>query len=138
MFAGFFAFLRIGEMTSSNGRTGNPPLQISHVSKLLRFSSDLIALKITFGSFKHSYNARPFSIVVSRQPQSCPVELLVKYLAMRGPQPGALFITVDGLPVSRSQLSNQLSSARQFCGLSPSISLQGAQFPNWCCLSCCR
>ena len=117
----FFAFLRIGEMTSSNGRTDNPPLQISHISKLLSSSSDLIAFKITFGSFKHSYNARPFSIVVSRQPQSCPVELLLKYLAMRGPRPGALFITVDGLPVSRSQFSNMLSSAIQFCGLSPSV-----------------
>ena len=117
----FFAFLRIGEMTSSSGRTDNPPLQISHISKLLSSSSNLIAFSITFGSFKHSYNARPFSIVVCRQPQSCPVELLVKYLAMRGPRPGALFITVAGLPVSRSQFSNQLSSAIQFCGLSPSV-----------------
>ena len=116
----FFAFLRIGEMTSSSGRTDNPPLQNSHISKLLSSSSDLIAFRITFGSFKHSYNARLFSIVVSRQPQSCPVELLVKYLAMRGPRPSALFNTVDGLPVSRSQFSNQLSSAIQFCGLSPS------------------
>ena len=64
---------------------------------------------------------RPFSILVSRQPQSCPVELLAKYLAMRGPRPGALFITVDGAPVSRSHFSNQLSSAIQFCGLSPSV-----------------
>ena len=81
----------------------------------------MIAFRITFGSFKHSYNACPFSIVVSRQPQYCPVELLVKYLAMGGPRPGAQFITVDGLPVSRSQFSNQLLSAIQFCGLSPSV-----------------
>ena len=75
----FFAFLRIGEMTSSSGHTDNPPLQISHISKLLSSSRGLIALRITFGSFKHSCNARPFSIVVSRQPQSYPVEPLVKY-----------------------------------------------------------
>ena len=89
-------------MTSSSGGTDNPPLQISHISKLLSPWRDLIAFRITFGSFKHSYNACPFSVVVSRQPQSCPVDLLVKYLAMPGPQTGALFITVDGLPVSRS------------------------------------
>ena len=58
---------------------------------------------------------------MSRPPQSCPVELLAKYLAMRGPRPGALFITVDGAQVSRSHFSNQLSSAIQFCGLSPSV-----------------
>ena len=96
-------------------------LQISHISELLSSSRDLIAFKITFGNFKHSYNVRPFSILVSRQPQSCPVELLAKYLAMRGPRPGALFITVDGAPVSRSHFSNQLSSAIQFCCLSPSV-----------------
>ena len=117
----FFAFLRIGEMTSTSGRSDTSPLQISHISKLLSSSRDLIAFKITFGNFKHSYNVRPFSILVSRQPQSCPVELLAKYLAMRGPRPGALFITVDGAPVSRSHFSNQLSSAIQFCGLSPSV-----------------
>ena len=89
-------------MTSSSGGTDNSPLQISHISKLLSPCRDLIAFRITFGSFKHSYNACPFSIVVSPQPQSCPVALLVKYLAMRGPRTGALFITADGLPVSRS------------------------------------
>ena len=98
----FFAFLRICEMTSSSSGTDNSPLQISHISKLLSPCRDLIAFRITFGSFKHSYNACPFSIVVSPQPQSCPVALLVKYLAMRGPRTGALFITADGLPVSRS------------------------------------
>ena len=99
----------------------NPPLQISHICKLLNSSRDLIAFRITFGSFKHGYSARFFSIVVSRQPQSYPVKLLFKFLSMRGPREGALFITVDGLPVSRSQFSNQLSPAIQFCGLSPSV-----------------
>ena len=118
----FFAFLRrIGEMTSTSGRSDTSALQISHISKLLSSSRDLIAFKITVGNFKHSYNVRPFSILVSRQPQSCPVELLAKYLALRGPRPGALFITVDGAPVSGSYFSNQLSSAIQFCGLSPSV-----------------
>ncbi|XP_068721811.1 uncharacterized protein [Montipora capricornis] len=81
----FFAFLRIGEMTSTSGRSDTSPLQISHISKLLSSSRDLIAFKITFGNFKHSYNFPPFSILVSGQPQSCPVELLAKYLACKDP-----------------------------------------------------
>ena len=72
----------------------------------------------------------PFSSLVSPQPQSCPVELLAKYLAMRGPLPGALFITVDGAPVCRSHFSNKLSSDIQFCGLSP-------QFTKGT-VSCCK
>lgn len=56
----FFAFLRIGEMTSTSGRSDTSPLQISHVGKLLSSSRDLNAFKITFGNFKHSYNAPPF------------------------------------------------------------------------------
>ena len=117
----FFAFLRIVEMTSTSGRNENSPIQFSQISKLLNASKELIAFKITFGNFKHSYNERPFSITVSRQPQFCPVEFLAKYLAMRGSRPGPLFITVDGVPVSRSYFSNQLSSAIQFCGLPPSV-----------------
>ena len=44
----FFAFLRIGEMTSTSGQSDTSPLQISHISKLLSSSNDLIAFKITF------------------------------------------------------------------------------------------
>ena len=43
----FFAFLRIGEMTSTSGRSDTSPLQMSHISKLLSSSRDLIAFKIT-------------------------------------------------------------------------------------------
>ena len=43
----FFAFLRIGEMTSTSGRSDTSPLQISHISKLLSSSRDLILFKIT-------------------------------------------------------------------------------------------
>ena len=69
----FFAFLRIVEMTSTGGGNENSPLQFSQISKLLNASKELIAFKINFGNFKHSYKERPFSITVSRQPQVCPV-----------------------------------------------------------------
>ena len=75
---------------------------------------------MTFGNFKHSYNERSFSIVVSRHPPSCPVDLLSKYLALRGTGPSPIFITVDGLPVSRSKFSQHLSRVIQLCGLAPS------------------
>ena len=43
----YFAFLRIGEMTSTGGRMANSPLQLSHVSTLLSSSNELIAFKVT-------------------------------------------------------------------------------------------
>ena len=81
---------------------------------------DLVAYKLTFRNFKHIYNRRPFSIVISRQDRSCPMDLLLQYLAKRGNHPGPLFITVDGLPVSRSVFSAQLSMAISLGGLAPS------------------
>jgi len=116
----FYAFLRIGEITSVSKRGAPSPLQLYQLTKLVNAAGELTAFKLTFGNFKHSYNERPFSVVISRHPHSCPVDLLYKYLALRGSGPGPIFITVDGLPVSRSYFSQRLSTAVQLCGLAPS------------------
>lgn len=75
---------------------------------------------MTFRNFEQNYNRRPFSIVISCQACSRLVDLLSQYLAKRGNHPGPLFITEDGLPVSRSVVSAQLSMAISFCGVAPS------------------
>ena len=82
-----------------------PPLHLYQLTKLLNAADELTAFKNDFWEFKHSYNERPFSIVVSRHPPSCPVDLLSKYLALGGTGPGPIFITVNELPVSRSKFS---------------------------------
>ena len=116
----FYAFLRLGEITAIPSQASSPPLQLYQITKLLSATGDLVSYKVTFGNYKHQYNARPFSIIVSRQLLCCPVTVLTKYLAFRGFHPGPLFMTVDGLPVTRSWFSTQLSFAIQLCGLSPS------------------
>lgn len=60
----FIPFLRMGELTSSSGGSSNL-LQLSQITKLLNPARELIAFKLTFGDFKHSYKERPFSLVVS-------------------------------------------------------------------------
>ena len=98
----------IGLLCHFNGNA-NPPLQLHQITKLISPSGELQAFKLTFGDFKHSYNSRPFSVVLSRQPNStCPVVLLSKYLTLRGLRPGAIFVSEGGLPVSRSVFSSQL------------------------------
>ena len=45
-------------------------------------------MKLTFLDFKHNYNQRPFTLVLHRQPTSCPIQLLIDYFALRGNKPG--------------------------------------------------
>ena len=117
----FYAFLRIGEMTTTYNRHATPPLQLYQITKLISPSGDLQAFKLTFEDFKHNYNARPFSLVLSRQPNStCPVVLLSQYLTLRGLSPGSIFVSEGGLPVSRSVFSNRLLRACQLRGIDPS------------------
>ena len=78
----FFAFLRVGEMTIAP--QGNPPLQFHHFSTVLSPNNQVEAIKISFGNFNHSYNVRPFSIVVSRQLVCCPVQSISNFCASEG------------------------------------------------------
>lgn len=73
-----------------------------------------------FLDFKHNYNQRPFSLVINRQIQFCPVHQMLEYLSVRGRTPGPLFILADGPAVSRTQFTENLSIAFKYCGLDPS------------------
>ena len=98
----FYAFLRVGEMTSTS------PIQIGQLFKLADDSGNTVALKLVSTNHKHSYNQCPFSIVKHRQPPFCPVQLLLDYLALRSNQPGPLFANLDNTSVSRSSLQTYL------------------------------
>ena len=62
----FYASLSIGEITSISKQGAPPPLHLYQLTKFLNAVDELTAFKVTFRNFKHSYNERPFSIVVSR------------------------------------------------------------------------
>ena len=93
----FYAFLRIGTITSVSKQGAPSPLQLYQLTKLLNTAGELTAFKLTFLNFKHSYNEHPFSVVVSRHPHSCLVDLLSKYLALRASGQGPILISVEGL-----------------------------------------
>ena len=78
----FYGFLHIGEITSVFKQGAPSHFQLYQLTKLLDAAGELTACKFTFGNFKHSYDECPFSVVVSRHPHSCPVDLLYKYLAL--------------------------------------------------------
>ena len=115
----FFAFLRIGEITTAKKRSCQP-LQMQHIEHVHDSGKRVASIKLTFHDFKHNYDQRPFTLILHRQAAACPVQLLLDYLVMRGNQEGAIFIRQDGTPVSRDEFSSRLSEAITVCGLDPS------------------
>ena len=115
----FFGFLRIGEITAAP-TPHSPPLQLCHLTKLTDSKGVTQVFRITFCNFKHHYNERPFSLVISRQQVCYPVQLLSSYLSLRGNSTGPLFRAMDGSPVSRTHFASQLYLAISLCNLDPS------------------
>ena len=113
----FFAFLRVGEITYNSCKDAGVPLQVNHLTKLVDSSKRVVALKLTFRNFKHSYNQRPFSIILQRHTSCCPVRFLLDYLSLRGNRPGPLFLNSDNTPVSRTFFAELLSLSLKACGL---------------------
>ncbi len=115
----FFAFLRMGEITTSKNKSCQP-LQLQQLAYVCDSGNPVAAMKLTFHDFKHHYNQRPFTLTINRQQICCPIKLLLDYLALRGRQVGAIFLTQTGAPVTRDAFTSQLSEAIRLCGLDPS------------------
>ena len=117
----FFAFLRIGELTSTSKQSPTP-LNLNQLTKLLR-DGEVIGFKISFTDYKHNYNQRPFSMAIYRQPtlKPCPVQLLCNYLTRRGNSPGPIFITPVGATVPRNMFISYLNQCLKFCNLNPTV-----------------
>ena len=115
----FFAFLRMGEITT-NKKGGCEPLQRNQLAYICDSSNQVVGMKLTFQNFKHSYNERPFTLTIKRQPTCCPITLLLDYLALRGNRQGALFLTQQGTAVTREAFAGRLSEAINLCGLDSS------------------
>lgn len=116
----FYAFLRVGEMTLVSTNKSILPLQLDQLTKLVDSNNHVVAFKLSFRNFKHSYNRPTFSLTISRQSKFCPVNTMMEYLEIRGHQPGPLFLTAEGQAVSRELFVNFLSRALVHCKLDPS------------------
>ena len=108
----FHAFLRIGEMTVGSISVVNP--NRIHVQQLA-VSERSMAVK--FASYKHS-KGQPFNLTIQAgMPGECPVEVMRKYLAIRGTIAGPLFTMTSEspIPVTRAQFNTQLRLCLAFC-----------------------
>ena len=116
----FYAFLRVGEMTAVSSNKPDVPLQLDQLTQLVDSNKHVVALKLTFRNYKHSYNRPTFSLTISRQAHFCPVNIMLEYLSIRGHQPGPLFVSAGGQAVSRELFVNLLFRALVHCNLDPS------------------
>ena len=57
--------------------------------------------------------------MIHRQLASCPIQLPLDYLALRGNQQGSIFLTQVRTPVTMKAFALQLANVIRFCGLDP-------------------
>lgn len=102
----FHAFLRVGEMTTSDNNLAISDIHIS--------DKEII---ITFRSFKHSDGqCAIMHVKASHCKEFCPVKAMKLFIEIRGLNPGPLFIGAAGRGVSRRQFSAVLTNALKYCG----------------------
>ena len=99
---GFYALLRVGEMTGSKSRD-------THCLFLSDVSLERNSVSVTFRDFKHNQGqAAVRTIKACKMQNSCPIYLLRQFLKVRGSIPGPLFIKVNGAPPYREEVLNWL------------------------------
>ena len=116
----FFAFLRIGEITTDSSPKHNITLQLDQLAFSVDSSNVDIALKLTFRDYKHSYNQPRFTLNIEKQNVFCPVTLIRQYLNLRGYNPGPIFISLSRQPISRDFFCQLLNRTLTYCNLDPS------------------
>ena len=109
MFATMFsAFLRIGEVTSSQHNLPFHQIELSDV-----------AITITFYSYKHHTSSQPFRLTLPIAPgaSACPVRRITHYIALRGTRQGPLFCDRDNSPVLPSVFREVLANVSRQAGV---------------------
>ena len=114
----FFAFLRIGVITVSQGPANNV-IQINQLFKVMGPDNEVCSLKLAFQDYKHHYNQPATSLLIARQTILCPVQSMLDYLSLRTNSVGPIFVSSNGRPVSRSYFTRLLRSCFKACNLDP-------------------
>ena len=97
----FYGFFRVGELATNSRDCSIYVVQYCNVS-FLKSSADIRRVKITLTRFKHNTNNRPYDIIIEREDSLpfCPVKSLLEYCKIRGSEPGPLFCSSDGSPIT--------------------------------------
>ena len=108
-FLAFYAYLRVGEITVSDPKAAGNIIQFSHLAKA-KHGNNESGYALTFYSYKHSFNQRPFTLTIQKSHNFCPVDYLRRYIAVRCNRPDSLFM-VSHHTVTRTQFCTCLCDA---------------------------
>ncbi len=109
----FVAFLRIGEITKTGSAYNPNLLNLQNIS----VSNNPPSLSVTFQHFKHKSPGPPFCLQVGNLPQIPVIHYVAKYIQLRGPQKGPLFLYKNA-PIPRSLFAQTMNQCLKFLNLS--------------------
>lgn len=113
----FHAFLRVGEMTTTQNKSSTQIIQVSDVS-FSYTQGHVDSMTIIITHFKHN-DLHPFTLYIPIQgePEFCPVRAIQKYIRLNRHTVGPLFQFSDGTPVSRGYFATTLRNTLAFLRL---------------------
>ena len=117
---GFFGFMRAGEFTCSSWQTFTPDM-LSPRDVTVDSHQTPSVVSVHLRRSKTDPFGNGVTIYLGRSGHTiCPATALLGYLAMRGQQPGPLFLFRNGSPLSKERLLVHLRQALSHQGLDPS------------------
>ena len=115
---GFFAFLRIGEMTVPSEEGYDPAVHLSWGDVAIDDPASPSVLRVTVKQSKTDPFRRGVDLFLGKtEKEVCPVQALLGYMVSRGCGDGPLFVYKDGRYLTRQRLVEALRGALEEAGL---------------------
>ena len=114
----FFGFLRCSEFTVPKEQDYDPNVHLSYADVAIDCKEDPRILQIYIKQSKTDPFRKGVKLSLGRTDCAvCPVSAILAYLGIRGAQPGPLFLTGQGKPLTRDQFSSALTTILADIGL---------------------
>ena len=119
---GFFGFLRAGEFTVPSPAMYDPEIHLNLGDLALDSHSNPSVVRITIKQSQTDPFRQGVHIFLGTTERVvCPVSAIIRYLGIRRPQPGPLFISSTGVPLTRAYLVENLQAAMRQAGLEDTL-----------------
>ena len=113
---GFFGFLQAGEFTCTGSDAANFPLSPSDITVDSRDNPQQIIVHLRY-SKTDPFGVGCYIYLGRTNTVPCPVTAILRYLSLRSPSQGPLFIFQDGTPLTRASLVSHLRAALAQAGV---------------------
>ena len=114
----FFGFLRCSEFTVPKEQDYNPSIHLSYADVAVDSKIDPRIVQIYINQSKTDPFRKGVKLSLGRTDCAvCPVSAILAYLVIRGAQPGPMFLTAQGKPLTRRHFSSALTDILANIGL---------------------